>query len=323
MTTHHNSCVSRPRQYDTLDLLRELTGLPEPESQLRGYSLQLGDNSHWSVTGFAADSNVEDVAAIMKMRQEKPDGAYRVIFLEGQTPPEKVQRLTAPDYGWQVVTKGYLNLNLWYRLDSPDILAEVKSPVSDMQRCTIFKIALQFIYRQSVQRGGLPFHTALVEHQGKGYLLPAASNTGKSTCCRRLPSPWLARGDDEALVVLSPDGRYLAHPFPTWSDWAAGRERFYNTQEPSPLAGVFFFEQAPADECLPLSPSQAAVEALISAQVTLVRFLLNCTPEEGRHIRMAIFNNAYALFKKVPAFRLRVSLTGRFWELLETALESH
>ncbi len=319
MTPHHNICISSPCKSDILDLLSELTGLPEPERQLRGFSLRLGDDSQWWLAGFTSDRHVEEVATIMQMRQEENNGANRIIFFEGQTPPKQVQRLTAPDSGWLIVPKDYPKMNIWYRMDSPDLLAEVKAPMSDSERVGTFKLALHFIYRQSIYRGGLPFHAALVEHMGKGYLLAAASETGKSTCCRRLLPPWLARADDEALVVLAPDGRYLAHPFPTWSDCAAGREPTYDTQNPSFLSGIFFFKQAPTDECLPLSRSQAGVEAVISAQVAIARFLWNCTPEEGRRIRMAIFNNAFALFERVPAFHLRVSLTGRFWELLETA----
>jgi SynChlorMet cassette protein ScmC len=323
MTPHHNTCISRSRQSDILDLLSELTGLPEPEGQLRGFSLRLGDDSRWWVASFPwLDDWVKKVAAIMHLPEEKPDDANLIAFLEGQTSTEKVQQLVAPDSGWRVDNVDYPKMSLWHRMDSPDLLAEVKSPVSAVLKCIIFRLALHFIYRESILRGGLPFHAALVEHRGKGYLLAAPSNTGKSTCCRRLSPPWLARGDDEALVVLVPDGRYLAHPFPTWSDCVAGRESSYTTQDSSFLAGVFFFEQASTDEYYPIKLSQAAVEAIISAQVTLSTYLWNCNPEEGRRIRRAIFNNAFALFKKVPAFRLRVSLTGSFWELLDAAVES-
>jgi SynChlorMet cassette protein ScmC len=179
------------------------------------------------------------------------------------------------------------------------------------------------MHRQSIYRGGLPFHAALAEHQGKGVILAAPSGTGKSTCSRRLMPPWQARCDDEVLIVLSSDGRYLAHPFPTWSACIApGENPTYNSQDFSHLAGIFFFEQAPVDECLPLHPAEAAVEAVVSSQVALARFLWYCTPEEARKIRCKLFANACKLAKEVPAFRLRVSLTGSFWEKLEAALGS-
>ncbi len=325
MAPDPNGSVSQSHRSDTWNLIRNLTGRAEPESQLHGFALRLGDGSRWWIAGFpSANSWVEKMAALMQMRQEQADGANVMVVLEGQTPPEKAKQLATPDSGWlmEIPIPDLLNMNLWYRLDSPDILAEMMTPASEVQGYTSLKFALNFIHRQSIQKGGLPFHTALVEHQGRGVLLPAASGTGKSTCYRRIPPPWRARCDDEVLVALTPDGRYVAHPFPTWSDCLAGRNPTYSTQEPSNLAGVFFFEQSSTDECFSLSPSQAAVEAVISAQVALARFFWLCTPEECRRARLAIFNNAIALFKKIPAFRLRVSLTGRFWEHIEAALGS-
>uniref|UniRef100_A0A7C3V590 SynChlorMet cassette protein ScmC n=1 Tax=Desulfobacca acetoxidans TaxID=60893 RepID=A0A7C3V590_9BACT len=320
---HDDSCaLSQAPRSEIWNLLREITGKAEPESQLRGFSLRLGDGSPWWIAGFPPDDSwTEKLAGIMQMHPGKHHGSNLIIFLTGRTPPERVKRLAPPGSGWLVETKDFLKVRFWYRKDSPDLLVEVDSPVAAIEGYTNLKLALQFIYRQSIYRGALPFHAALAEHQGRGVLLAAPSNTGKSTCCRRLPPPWLARCDDEALVTLSPEGRYLAHPFPTWSEYIAKRKPAYTTQDASTLAGVFFFQQAPADECLPLGPSEAVVEAMISAQVAMSRFLWYCTPEEGRQIRTAIFENAVALFNQVPAFRLRVSLTGRFWELLEAALE--
>ena len=325
MAPDPHGSISQTQRSDTWNLIRNLTGRAEPESQLRGFSLRLADGSRWWLAGFpSANSWVEKVAAIMQMCQEEADGANMMVFLEGQTPPGKAKQLATPDSGWliEIPIPDCLDLNLWYRLDSPDLLAELKTPVSEVQGYTSLRLALHFVHRQSVQKGGLPFHAGLVEHQGRGVLLSAASGTGKSTCCRRIPLPWRARCDDEVLVALTPDGRYVAHPFPTWSDFLAGRRLTYDTQEPSNLAAVFFFEQSPTDECFPLSPSQAAVEAVISAQVALARFFWLCNPEECRRSRLAIFENAVNLFKKIPAFRLRVSLTGCFWELIEAALES-
>lgn len=322
MKPEESSTLTPTHRSDIWNLLRSITGLTEPENRLRGFSLRLADGSHWWVGGFPSqDRWTKKMAGVMQMPQEQTNGASVIILLEGRTPPERVIQLAPPDSGWLVETKNFLNLRLWYRMDSPDLLAEVDPTVEDLQGYTNLKLALQFIYRQSIKQGGLPFHAALAEYQGRGVLLAAPSNTGKSTCSRRLPPPWLARCDDEALVALSPEGRYLVHPFPTWSECVAGRNPTYNTQGASPLAGVFFFEQAPTDECLPLSPAAATVEAVVSAQVAMFWYLWYCTPEGGRQIRTAILENAIALFKKVPAFRLRVSLTGRFWEIIEAALE--
>jgi SynChlorMet cassette protein ScmC len=304
----------------TWNILRKLTGISDPESQLRGFRLQLEDGNRWWITGLPPASQwVERLAPIMQLHPDKADGANIIAFLEGKTPPERLTQLVAPDSGWLTLKKSYLNL--WYRLDSPDLLVEFNPPLSEYLGYVSFWDALLFVHRQSLRRGGLPFHAVLAEYQGKGAILAGASGMGKSTCYRRLSPPWRARCDDQVLVALAPNGRYLAHPFPTWSHYFwQQREHTWKVQDSSPLAGIFFLEQSSSDECLPLSFSEAVVAATGSAQQVLTRFLIRCGPEEARSIRTAMFENACELLKKVPAFRLRVSLTGRFWEKIEAAL---
>jgi SynChlorMet cassette protein ScmC len=307
----------------TWNLLRKLSGFGEPENQLQGFSLPLGDGSHWWVTGIPPASYwVEKVASIMHLPQgpaEGPaNGANLMILFEGKN-PDKAKRLVESYPGWISIDSNYLTL--WYRMDSPDLLAQLTPQLSEFSAYTNIRFVLKFIFRESLKRGGLPFHAALVEHHGKGVLLAGTSGIGKSTCCRRLMPPWQALCDDEVLVTLSPQDNYLAHPFPTWSDYVLKRgEKTYNTPHPSPLAGIFFMEQSSSDGYLHMNPSEALVEAIVSAQVGLARFLWCCNAEEARDLRVVIFANTCELVKKVPVFRLRVSLTGRFWEHLEAAL---
>jgi SynChlorMet cassette protein ScmC len=304
----------------TWNLLKTLTETGEPQKDLQGFGLRLADGSRWWLAGYPPASTwVEKLAPVMHLNPEDADGANLIVFLESKTPPESARQMVGPDSGWLSLQKG--NRILWYRLDSPDLLIEWVRPLSEAQSYVGMRDSLAFIYWQSLRRGGMPFHAALAEHRGRGVILAGASGTGKSTCCRRLRPPWRARSDDEVLLALSPEGRYVAHPFPTWSDYLLQiGNPTYRSQEPVPLAGIFFMEQASQDECFPLSPAEALVEIAISAQVTLAHFLWYCGPEEARIIRSDIFANACELVKKVPAFRLGVSLTGRFWEKLEAAL---
>ncbi|MFZ2088040.1 MAG: SynChlorMet cassette protein ScmC [Desulfobaccales bacterium] len=295
----------------------------EPESQLQGFSLQLGDGNRWWLAGLPpANAWLATVAPIMKLGQGKANGANLMVFFEGEALAEKLQGLVAADPGWRNADNN--SLRFWFRTDSPDLLISSNTPFSELSYFTCIRYPLEFVYRQSIKQGGLPCHAALGEYQGQGVLLTAKSGTGKSTCYRRLPPTWQARCDDAALLVLGPDGRYLAHPFPTWSDYVLARaKKTYRSQVPSPLAGIFFLEQASQDACLPMKPSEAVLETLTAAQVMMARFLWCCGPEEARSIRTALFANAIDLFRKVPAFRLRVSLTGRFWEQIEAALDKH
>lgn len=71
-------------------------------------------------------------------------------------------------------------------------------------------------------RGGLLLHGALAEHDGRGAILAGPGGVGKTTASRRLPPSWRSLSDDVALVVRGVDGKYWAHPWPTWSRFMFG-----------------------------------------------------------------------------------------------------
>jgi SynChlorMet cassette protein ScmC len=304
----------------TWNLLKTLTATGEPGQDLQGFGLRLADGSRWWLAGYPpASAWVAKLVPVMHLHPEDADGANLIVFVESKNPSEPAGRMAKADLGWLSLQKG--NRILWYRLDSPDLLIEWVKPLSAAETYVGMRDSLAFVYWQSLRRGGMPFHAGLAAYRGQGVILAGSSGTGKSTCCRRLSPPWRALADDEVLLALTPEGRYVAHPFPTWSDYLLQTGKpTYGSQEPVPAAGIFFLEQASRDECLPLSPAEALVEVAISAQVCLAHFLWYCGPGEAQNIRALIFANACDLVKKVPAFRLRVSFKGRFWEHLEAAL---
>ena len=182
--------------------------------------------------------------------------------------------------------------------------------------------SLRGIYLQSITTGGLPFHAALAEFGGRGVLFAAAGRTGKSTCSQRLPPPWTSWCDDEALVVRHPQQGYRVHPFPTWSDHLC---RDLNTTWPAEhhvaLSAIFFLEQAPDNALVPLGSGAAAARICEAARQVLLFQWRGMPPEKRAQSATQVLNNACALAKTVPAYRLRFSLEGRFWEQVETALE--
>ena len=117
------------------------------------------------------------------------------------------------------------------------------------------------------------------------------------------------------------EGNFRAHPFPTWSDylWKVS-EKTYNVQRSVLVSGVFFIEQSEVDEAIPLGEGKAAVYMNESATQVCRRFWRSADNEYKRTFRRNLFNNACEMTKKIPAFRLRVSLHGRFWEEIERAL---
>ena len=123
-------------------------------------------------------------------------------------------------------------------------------------------------------------------------------------------------------MVKSQDGRYLAHPLPTWTDyiWKRG-DNIWPAHKALPLAGIFFFKQSlEEDRVKPLRGSQKALSATRSACEIMLLHCLKSNPGETRELRQTIFNNACEIVQKVPAYRLLVTLTGSFWEHIEAAM---
>ena len=188
----------------------------------------------------------------------------------------------------------------------------------------ILRHVVYTLYRQAQALGAIPLHSALVARDGLGVVLMGNGGAGKSTCCQRLPSNWEALSDDEALVVRDERGRYLAHPFPTWSNFRVQRDpRTWCTERSVPVAAIFFLEQATTDAVVPMGRGHAALLTNQAAwQVWRACSEALRGPEGGgnRALGLQIIENACALARSVPAFTLRVSLTGRFWEHIERVL---
>jgi len=215
----------------------------------------------------------------------------------------------------------YPLLRFWFPEGQDDVFCEIKDNGDHALECINMWLACLPLYQRSVERGGVPFHGALIEWAGQGVLLAAPGDTGKSTCCRRLPRHWTAWGDDESLVVLDPQGTYRAHPFPTWSEYLEQRsEKTWPVQDSVPLAGIFFLEQAPTDEAIPVGQGQAAFLMSDSAAQVGRKFWAKLDQEFETRFRRALFDNASRLARRVPAFRLRCSREGKFWEEIERVL---
>jgi SynChlorMet cassette protein ScmC len=95
----------------------------------------------------------------------------------------------------------------------------------------------------------------------------------------------------------------------------------WNVQYSVPLAGAFFLEQSEVDEVLPVGEGQAAVLMNESAGQICGKYWRNLDKEDQKNFREELFNNACEMAKKIPAYRLNVSLEGRFWEKIEQVLD--
>lgn len=175
-------------------------------------------------------------------------------------------------------------------------------------------IALQSIFLKAIENGGIPLHSALIEYDGKGLLIAAQGDTGKSTCAKRLEKIWKTLSDDEALVVIS-NGTYRVHPFPTWSDYVfRDSKKTYNVEYSVPLSAIFFLEQSDRDEVLPLSKSEAALMLNSSAMQSCYYLYRDLNDKEKRQQCIKVFDNSCRLAKTVPSYVLKATKEGRFWE---------
>ena len=290
-----------------------------------GYPLRLGNSLWWYITADTEELQpwVEKLARIMELDACKVKNATKLIYSINNAEDHKAghpEIQGAPFYnGWKC--RDLNTVCVWYHEDMPVVICKVKPFDSPESEIVTMWHALYPIYRKSISRGGLPFHAGLVDLDGRGVVLAAPGDTGKTTCCSRLPDDWNPLCDDEALLVMDNEGRFRAHPFPTWSDYLwRGSEKTWNVEHSVPIFGVFFIEQSEVDEAIPLGEGKAAVYMNESATQVCRKYWRRADDEYQRTSRRDLFVNASEMANKIPAFRLRVSLHGRFWEEIERAL---
>jgi len=187
-------------------------------------------------------------------------------------------------------------------------------------RC--MRYGLHPIRRHAMEGGGLPIHSALIERDGDGFLLAGPSGMGKSTCCQRIASHWNVLCDDEVLVIRDDNSEYHCHPFPTWSDYLEDRaENTWNVQRSVPLRKLFFIEQSDSDRTIPLGHAISAVWIYESTVQIYGRYWIHLSNEESSREKRLAFENACEMAKLIPAYILRVSINGRFWEEMERVID--
>jgi len=176
------------------------------------------------------------------------------------------------------------------------------------------------VFEEVIRAGGLPLHGALVERRGAGLILVGRSGAGKSTCCRRFPPGWQVLGDDLSIVVRTDDGGFRAQPLPTWSAFESGGNGWpCRANHSVPLRAFFFLQQVPDNGVESLAGAKTALVIQRACEEALIPFDL-FHPDQSSFLDRHIFANAVSLVSAVPAFRLRVSLDGRFWEKIDDTL---
>lgn len=167
----------------------------------------------------------------------------------------------------------------------------------------------------------LLFHAAVLVRDGQAVLVAASSGGGKSTTARRVPAPWFSPGDENCLVIIDPQGEFHVHVFPTVSLVASGMDGYsWNVTQSYPLKGICVLKQADVDRIERSSHAEAIIfitDSLRQASQTQMSWM---SERSRREVRNRWFEQSCVISRKVPVYLLSATLTGRFWELVESEI---
>ena len=111
------------------------------------------------------------------------------------------------------------------------------------------------------------------------------------------------------------------HPWPTWSLFLnGGTGGSWPSARSVPLRAVFFLEHAPEDRAEPLTTGHAVAELFESFQAATLHSVRFFDLPSTRAVRGEWLEIACAVAARVPAFHLRLTLTGSFWDELDRCL---
>jgi len=200
-------------------------------------------------------------------------------------------------------------------------------PVSeDRQIVALQLISLsEIISGHARKKGGALMHGALAEYSNQAIMMAGKGGVGKTTASMRLQPPWRSLSDDATLVVLDDEGKYWAHPWPTWSSFfmPGGSGGIWDTQRGRPLEGILFLSQDEKDGIEPVGKGESAILLQQSSDnfIQPVNQVLN--KEKMRALYLQAFDNICRLVRHVPCYKLQVSLNGAFWEKIEQTIFVH
>ncbi|TFG61296.1 MAG: SynChlorMet cassette protein ScmC [Deltaproteobacteria bacterium] len=277
------------------------------------YGLELADGSIWFISAEDAEADVVlsrlgDVMGLRVIPPEglPPQGTARRLLVSVSTQNPKASPLARPPCP----------------TDSDGITRCVLHRFPHGEEVYIHLVQLSMIFARDVQfRGGGLLHGALAARDGVGVILAAPSGTGKTTASVRFPETWRSWSDDMALVVRDARGKYLVHPWPTWSRFLpGGGGGRWKVQQAVPLGAIFFLSRAVEDSVEPVGGGQAVTLLVHSAQQSSHFMSRVLKDEETRTLHLERFDNLCALAKVVPVHLLHISLTGSFWQEIERIL---
>ena len=299
-----------------------------------GFKLELADGQKWVIVPTQKTALwVVELARMMRLKKTySMTGALVVIVCDklqqADNPNRYIKNLKEsmifklPLQGWEMNFR-CASIREWSHSGVSDIICEIgEDHGRELKYIKMFQF-LHVIYKRVLDKGGFTCHGALVERDGKGYILSGPGGIGKSTCCRRLLYPWVPLCDDEVLIVRHKEKGYCAHPLPTWSDYFFRRaDPTWDVQHYIPVKGIFFLVRAHNDKVTAMGQGEAVVSIKNQAMRIFTQpWGHQCDKDKVMTIRRKVINNTSDFSLHIPAFTLRVSRSGRFWERMEEVID--
>ena len=170
-----------------------------------------------------------------------------------------------------------------------------------------------------IRKGGALIHGGLCSLHGNGAIMAGHGGIGKSTSSKRLPSPWISYCDDSTLVIPEYTGVFTAHPWPTWSKFYwGGPGGSWPVEEKLPLKAIFFLGQSEEDQLIPVN--KAGAKSMLLDTIEHVTRTGNWQGEERNSFILQRLKSSDAIASIIPAYRLKISLNGSFWDLMERVM---
>lgn len=286
----------------------------------RGYLLTLGDGQRRVL---CADEGMTEwlsrFAAILRLAPGCVGNGPVIYYMSrGGVSP----RLFA---GWECHPLRFFRV--WCHPKSPDMILESSWTWEEKRFIPYIMMheALSVLCADLHVPTALPLHTAALARDagdGGAVALLAPSGTGKSTCAARVPSPWEPLCDDMALIVRDSDGAFRLHPLPTWSEVTMrGRtDLTWDVCRHLPLQAVYLLEQGDRDRVTEVGNGEATAAIFRSSVQIMTPYLNRLDPADVIVLKRRFLENACTLASALPAFRLRATISGRFWEAIEGSL---
>ena len=184
--------------------------------------LNLPEPFGWRIKGIGKCAELVDgLRKIMQLTQSSEDTAQLTVM-----PRSYYDSLPENKYSvWQIfysrkAVRLFHNgdFSRWLMVLPENILADQNI------RVVLMWLMSKPFYLHCLSNGGLPVHASSADLNGRGIIIAAAGDTGKTTTVRRLPPPWQELGDDTALLLPDNNG-FRLYPLPTWSEFIYGRNK--------------------------------------------------------------------------------------------------